>query len=151
MAKRIKTARTGQVRGTINYSIERPVYDVGEELTVQGEAQKVSELVTRFVSGLPLPIAREPLDFSLDINEITEDHYDFPDLEKYSTLTPMEQWNVRQNHSDLLSHINSEFKKRQTAYEAESNTKNGPTVQPIATPQGQTGQTDPAGDGNSNG
>jgi hypothetical protein len=116
------------------YSRKRNKVELGKKMTIPGQAQDIKDLVQAYVSGFPLPLAKDEINLNVDISELTEDMFDFPDLEQYARLDPVEQFQVKNNLNQFIHHITSEFNNLKGKYDNQDEVQasdNNPNNDPI--------------------
>jgi hypothetical protein len=101
----------------------------GEQMTTPGQASSIRDIISAHMSGYPLPTGRQPINLNVDLTEITEDQFDFPDIEKFAYMDPVDQQQTMENLNTFVNHVTTEFNKLKQDYEAQTDAD--PTNDPV--------------------
>lgn len=102
----------------------------GKSKVVKGEGVDLQKIVTGYSAGYQ-PMAHQEVDFqTIDLQDITEDQFDLPDIEQFQRLDVVEQVQVRSNLQIMQNALNGKMDtlKQQYAQKAK------PVADPIPEP-----------------
>lgn len=94
---------------------------IGKKLTIEDEVVPIADMLKTYIHGFPLPLAKPGMEFP-GLDELTEDSFDFPDVEKFARLDPVDQQEVKNNLNAMSTHFQREVEKRKAEYDDKTKT-----------------------------
>lgn len=92
----MKYPRLATMRGKTSPKLTKQ--QIGEDMTIPGQALSLKDIIKQTLNGFPVPMAREEIQLHPDINQVLEGKkYDIPSDAKYMTMSKVQRQRVLNN------------------------------------------------------